>query len=260
MTISAKDTQPTRPTGPVFEFSTASVPIQLPQKLRGSRKIRSRSAISARGVLVARIRGAERLTRIGYESSLERSFALMALAGVETVDIVEQPFTLRYIDAAGRTRRYTFDYLVTKRDGRRIAIEVKTSQQAKKPKVIEKISDAASRLVPDYADEVFLFTERNFTHTQIENAEQFMNCQREIDPDADDQLAEIISALKSNMTVSDLVKVSGLAERGYPAVVRAMYNNLLHWDRQALIGPKTMVSREVAQCPVPALKRRASTE
>ncbi|WP_299281812.1 TnsA endonuclease N-terminal domain-containing protein [uncultured Tateyamaria sp.] len=247
MTTVIEDTEPTRPTGPIFELSTGSVPIQLPQKLRGSRKIRSRSAISARGIIVARIRGAKRLMRIGYESSLERSFALMALAEAETVDIVEQPFTLRYIDADGRTRRYTFDYLVTKRDGRRIAIEVKTSQQAKKPKVIAQISDAASRLVPDYADEVFLFTERNFTRTQVENAEQFVNCQREIDPDADDQLAEVISTLKGSMTVSDLVKVSGLAERGYPAIVRAMYSNLLHWRRQALIGPKTLVSREVVQ-------------
>jgi hypothetical protein len=247
MTTFIEETQPTRPTGPIFEPCTGSVPIQLPQKLRGSRKIRSRSAISARGILVARIRGAKRLTRIGYESSLERSFALIALADADTVDIVEQPFTLRYIDADGKTRRYTFDYLVTKLDGCRIAIEVKNSQQAKKPKVIAKIGDAALRLVPEYADEVFLFTERNFTRTQVENAEQFLNCQREIDPDADDQLAEIISALKGKMTVSDLVRVSGLAERGYPAVVRAMYNNLLHWKRKMLIGPKTMVSREVAQ-------------
>lgn len=247
MTTLIDDIQPTRPTGPIFEPSTSSVPIQLPQKLRGSRKIRSRSAISARGILVARIRGAKRLTRIGYESSLERSFALIALADANSADIVEQPFTLRYVDKIGKMRRYTFDYLVTMRDGRRIAVEVKHSQQAKKQKVIAKITDAALRLVPDYADEVFLFTERNFTRTQIENAEQFVNCQRELDPDADDQLAEIISTLKGNMTVSDLVRVSGLAERGYPAVVRAMYNNLLHWRRATLIGPKTIVSREMVQ-------------
>ncbi len=247
MTTLIEDIQPTRPTGPILELSTRSVPIELPQKLRGSRKIRSRSAISARGILVARIRGAKRLTRIGYESSLERSFALIALADTNSVDIVEQPFTLRYVDTIGKMRRYTFDYLVTMRDGRRIAVEVKHSQQARKQKVIAKIGDAASRLVPDYADEVFLFTERNFTRTQVENAEQFVNCQREIDPDADDQLGATIAGLKGSITVSDLVKVSDLAELGYPAVIRAMYNNLLHWNRKALIGPKTMVSREVAQ-------------
>ncbi len=227
--------------------SLIAEPIQLPLPLRGSRKIRSRSSISARGTIVARFRCTNRLARIGYESTLERAFVLIALTDCNTADIVEQPFTLRYVDAGSRPRRYTFDYLVTMRDGRRIAVEVKNSQQASKPQVISKVSYAASRLVPDYADEVVLFTEKNFTRTQVENAEQFVNCHRQANPDADNRVLAVISTLQGSMSVGDLVKVSGLAERGYPAVVRAMYSNLLRWHREALIGPKTMVSREVMQ-------------
>lgn len=74
-----------------------------------------------------------------------------------------------------------------------------------------------------------------------------MNCQREVDPEADLQLIAAISTLRGSITVTDLIKVSGLAKRGHPAVVRAMYDGSLHWNRQQLIGPKTTVSREVVQ-------------
>lgn len=233
--------------GTTGEPKGRSASIQLPKALRGSRRIQSRSRVSARGILAARFRDSKRLSLTGYESSTERAFFLVALTDPNTVDIVEQPFTLRYIDEAGRTRRYTFDYLVTMRDGRRIAVEVKNSAQARKPKVVERIRQAASRLVPEHADEVFLFTEESFTRTQIENAEQFLNCQREVDPEADRQLGTAVSTLRGSTTVSDLIKISGLAERGYPAVIRAMYSGSLQWNRERLIGPKTMVRREVVQ-------------
>lgn len=247
MTTFAKEVCSGRLSDTASKPSVTAEPVQLPLPLRGSRKIRSRSSISARGVILARFRNSTRLAQVGYESTLERAFVLIALADCNTTDIVEQPFTLRFVDSESRPRRYTFDYLVTMRDGRRVAVEVKNSQQASKPKVISKVRDAASRLVPDYADEVVLFTEKNFTRTQVENAEQFLNCQREADPNADNRLLAVISSLQGSMSVGDLVKISGLAERGYPAVVRAMYSNLLHWKMDALIGPKMMVSREVMQ-------------
>lgn len=233
--------------GTTGEPKGRSAPIQLPKALRGSRRIQSRSRVSARGILAARFPGTQHLYLTGYESALERAFFLVALTDPETADIVEQPFTLLYVDSDGRTRRYTFDYLVTTKSGRRIAVEVKNSTQASKPKVIKRVREAASRLVPEYADEVFLFTEKDFTRAQIENADQFMNCQREVDPEADRQLSIAVSKLTGSTTVAGLIKMSGLVERGYPAVVRAMYSGSLRWDRQKLIGPKTMVSQEAVQ-------------
>lgn len=247
MTTFDKTNQPDVPNCAIGVPPAVSAPVRLPEALRGSRKIQSRSRVSARGILVSRFRNSSRLSLTGYESSTERAFFLVAVTDPNTADIVEQPFTLRYIDASGRTRRYTFDYLVTMRDGRRIAVEVKNSTQASKPKVVGRIREAASRLVPEHADEVFLFTEKCFTRTQIENAEQFLNCQREVDPEADRRLSTAISTLRGSVTVTDLIEVSGLAECGYPAVVRAMYDGSLHWNRQRLIGPKTKVSREVVQ-------------
>lgn len=239
--------EPSSPISTIGNLPKVSAPIQVPEALRGSRKIQLRSRVSARGILAPLFRGSNRLSLTGYESSTERAFFLVALTNPNTVDIVEQPFTLRYLDQTGRTRRYTFDYLVIMSDGRRIAVEVKNSAQARRPKVVERIREAALRLVPEYADEVFLFTEKSFSRTQIENAEQFLNCQREVDPEADRQLSAAVSTLCGRTTVSELIKVSGLKARGYPAVIRALYDGTLHWNKKRLIGPKTLVSREAIQ-------------
>lgn len=222
-------------------------PIRLPEQLKGCRRIQTRSAISARGILVVRLPDTSYFTRIGYESMAERACAVISLADGRTVDLVEQPFTLRYIDRLGRQRRYTFDYLVTRRDGRRIAIEVKHAARARLPKVLEKIREAAKHAVPKYADEVRVFTDRHYTRVQYENAEQLLNCRKHPDPEADALMEGTIRKFHGEITVADLVKLSELGNRAYPAVVRALYGNLLSWPKDRLIGPKMPLRREANQ-------------
>lgn len=221
-------------------------PVTLPTGLRGSRRIQMRSSVSSRGSIVARIGDAHQLIGLGYESSQERACALLALADSDTTDIVEQPFTLRYDDETGKTRRYTFDYLISKRDGTRIVVEVKNAMQAAKPHVIAKVRQAAIRLVPSHADEVTVFTDRHFTRVEVENAEQIVNCQKEVDDDADVQISATIQSLQGGIKISDLVSLTGLAERGFAAVLRAMYRKELSWPKDQLIGSKMLVGREVA--------------
>ena len=221
-------------------------PVTLPTGLRGSRKIQMRSSVSSRGLLVARIGDAHRAIGLGYESSQERACALLALADNDTADIVEQPFTLRYEDETGRTRRYTFDYLITRRDGTRIVVEVKNAMQAAKPHVIATVKQAATRLVPSHADQVTVFSDRHFTRVEVENAEQIVNCQKEIDSDADEKISSTIRSLQGGIRVSDLVSLTGLAERGFSAVLRAIYRKELSWPKDQLIGPKMVVGREEA--------------
>ncbi len=238
-----------KPSNIVVESNPKSrelAPVTLPTGLRGSRRIQMRSSVSSRGLLVARIGDADRAIGLGYESSQERACALLALADNDTADIVEQPFTLRYDDETGRTRRYTFDYLITKRDGTRIVVEVKNAMQAAKPHVIAKVRQAAARLVPSHADEVTIFTDQHYTRVDVENAEQLVNCQKEIDDDADAQISTTIQSLQGGMRISDMVSLTGLAERGFSAVLRAMYRKKLSWPKDQLIGPKTVVGREAA--------------
>ena len=168
----------------------------------------------------------------------------MALADSATVDIVAQPFTLRYADETGRTRRYTFDYLITNRDGARIVVEVKNAMQAAKPHVIAKVRQAATRLVPSHADQVTVFTDRHFTRVEVENAEQIVNCQKEIDSDADEKISSTIRSLQGGIKISDLVSLTGLSERGFSAVLRAMYRKELSWPKDQLIGPRMVVGPE----------------
>lgn len=49
---------------------------------------------------------------IAFESTLERDFLAQATADPDVVEIISQPFTLRFTDPDGRRRRYTPDYLV----------------------------------------------------------------------------------------------------------------------------------------------------
>lgn len=50
---------------------------------------------------------------VRFESGLERDFLTLTRFRLDVVEIVEQPFTVTFVDSAGRSRSYTPDFKVT---------------------------------------------------------------------------------------------------------------------------------------------------
>lgn len=220
--------------------------VTLPALPRGCRKITMRSRFSARGYIVADLPSLPgQAQRIGYESLLERSFVLLMLARSDVIDLVEQPFTIKYKDDQGRSRRYTLDYLVVLANGSRLAVEVKASRRALEKTVRERLQEVKLHLSAELADDVYLFTDDDFEPWMAVNAGQLLFCRKFADPSSDVLIASLIANLNGETTIRDLVKMSGIGQRGYMAAVRAIYSGQLLTVKKGIFGPRTTVVKEV---------------
>ena len=67
---------------------------------------------------------------VRFESLLEYHTSLVLLADQRVANLVEQPSAIQYTAMDHCTHRHTFDFLVTLKDGRRIAVLVKPFRKA----------------------------------------------------------------------------------------------------------------------------------
>jgi hypothetical protein len=130
---------------------------------------------------------------------------------------VEQPPAVVFLDEKGSERRHVFDFLVKKRDGSTIAVDVKPSIRVArfKPtflKMIEKIGS--------YADAYILLSEENFTRDELHNAELIQAVRRDPNPSYDDNIRALIANMHGSVRIRDLVEESGLDGAGFRAIVR----------------------------------------
>ena len=78
---------------------------------------------------------------IEFDSKLEQRVLWLLLARPDVWDIREQPASLGYVDGAGKSRRHTFDFLVTLQSGRRYAVVVKPERRVCKSRFLRGLAD-----------------------------------------------------------------------------------------------------------------------
>jgi hypothetical protein len=88
-----------------------------------------------------------------------------------------------------------------------------------------------------------LFTNESYDRIDAVNAEQFHSCYKNLDPDADGALIDVVRTITGTLSISDLVKISELGERAYPAIIRALNFGQLRQVSPGYYGPKTIVAR-----------------
>ena len=124
-----------------------------PSASLGSRTPSIRSAGSSRGVDIHH--AANR--RVLFESDKERKVFVVTLARQDVADVHDQPAPVDYIDKDGVARQHTFDFLVTKIDGEKVAVAVKSEE--KEEKLRETLELIAQQIPTTFADSVTVMTE-----------------------------------------------------------------------------------------------------
>lgn len=216
--------------------------VQLPLQVLGARTISRKSHVSARGSLTLRFAGASILALIAYESKLESDFVVLTAALADVTSIISQPFVVPYLDRDGTYRRYTPDFLVTFRTGRRLIVEVKPAALARRRRTRDMLRLVKRALPQTLADDVRLFTDECYDRLDAVNAEQFHACHQDPDAEADGLLAEAIKGLYGTLPVRELARLSRLDARGYPAIVRALNFGRLRQLTPGYYGPMTLVA------------------
>lgn len=187
-----------------------------PLPSRATRKIPMRSRASCRGLVA--LEG----QKFAIESLTELRTLLQILSRADVANVWEQPPAVSYRDSRGRIKSHTFDFLITKRCGRKIAVAVKSSFRAKAGRFFEELQVIAQQVPPGFADEVVLVTEKDLSRSATLNAGRCFQAKRMVDPLADEAVAAAISEVKFPTTIENLVRKTGLLGRGYRALLRAI--------------------------------------
>lgn len=202
-----------------------------------SRRLKLRS----RGASRVQIVGGAVPTMIVCESDLERKAVYVLLADPDVVELREQPPAIEYIDRQGVKRTHTFDMVVTRRDGSRIAVAVKPSHRAERSGLRATLALIAAQMPRHFADGVQLLTEQQLHRDAVHDALLIHTMRRRPNPAHDEQLRALVAQLAGQATVRSLVAASGLGSHGFGSVVRLIAEGTLAIIGRRRIGYDTVV-------------------
>lgn len=215
----------------------------LPDPSRSSRKINWRSRASCRGTLVLRLNGRQQI--VVYESLLELMCILLISSRGDLADVWDQPRPVQYFLPDGSRHEHTFDYRVILADGFRYAVAIKPIDHVLKYDFDLKLGYIRAALPDEFADEVILMSEADFTRAQALNAQRYHEFKKKADTEADDRIVRMAYEQPVPTILEDLVVMSGLGGRGFRAAFRAIIEGKLKALSQGKIGLQTLVSSEV---------------
>ena len=202
-----------------------------------SRRLKLRS----RGASRVQIVGGAVPTMIVCESDLERKAVYVLLADPDVIELREQPPAVAYVDQQGVKRTHTFDMVVTRRDGSRIAVAVKPSCRAERSGLRATLALIAAQMPRHFADGVQLLTERQLHRDAVHDALLIHTMRRRPNPVHDEQLRALVAGLSGRTTVRSLVAASGLGAHGFGSVVRLIAAGTLAIIGRPRIGYDTVV-------------------
>ena len=210
---------------------------RLPRASRASRKIKIGDKGSVSGALIANN------FRTWFESQLEYWILLILLARWDVVDVWEQPTPVEYVDDDGVVCHHTFDFLVTLRDGTRIAIAVKPAAKVVETRIQRTVDLIAEQMSPAFAHYAHLLTDKCFTVDDQINAQLIHAVKDDDEPEDDAVVAKLIQKLRRETTIAKLVEASGLKGYGFRAVVRAIGDGRLKLTEPCVIDDDSIVAR-----------------
>jgi hypothetical protein len=167
-----------------------------------------------------------------FHSGLERTVGYVLATRHDTLDLWDQPPAVTYVGDDGAEHRHTFDWLVTRGSGTKVAIAVKPKKRVESSGIQRVLALCAEQISSSFADELLLVTEKHITKAEKFNADLIHHVQRMTYPDDDAVIDALIGDLKGIVTIGSLVAASELKGWGFGAAVRAIADR-----RLVLISP-----------------------
>lgn len=215
---------------------------------RATRRISRRSKISGRAATTAQFNQAGARQTIECESLLELKVLYLLLARADVRNVWEQPSAIFYMDHTGKSRKHTFDYLVTYACGRCDAIIVKPHEKAMAPRFQRKIKHIRASVSKKYADRVVLVTDAHFTRDEVQNASAFHMYSRFV---CDADLATLLEVVKPAMfpiSVSELKHLIATKRETAPSfwqvLIVALYRSPITANLREAVTPQTILTWE----------------
>ena len=188
-------------------------------------------------------RGSDQVMEV--ESHLEMNLALILSMRPEITDLENQVLFPWSRSQNSDKKRHYFDFRVNFIDGFRAAVMVKQSRKLLCPEFCAEAREIASKVTPDFADDVIIMTELDVDPVEIHNA-TFLDSLKEADPEADAAARRAMRSLLGARPISDIVRDVGLSGRGFRAVGRLLRRGEIALTKLERITPESLVYRATA--------------
>lgn len=218
-----------------------------PLPSRATRRIGKRNKVSSRGGVLVQLPGWARPRVVYFESKLEQRVLFLLLARRDVVDIWEQPPLVRYIDHEGQPKHHFIDFYVVLQSGRRIAIVVKPAKIAASAKFLKELRSIRAAIRKDFADDVVLITDQDFTRDEALNAERYHDFSRHRCRKTFDDLSSLVEATSFPTSVAELARSLDAGAVGFRTIFIAIYEGLLIADRKSKIDVETSLMKGAVQ-------------
>lgn len=149
-----------------------------PLPSKATRQVIRRSRASCRGTIVWKLPADPWPRMIHFESWLEYLVLCLLLVQHDPYDVWEQPPAISYIDPRGRPSTHYFDFLVTLRNGTKLAVTVKPMKHVKKYSFVRELECIRAATPKQYADKVFLVTDKQVDPKAARDAARQLYAQR----------------------------------------------------------------------------------
>ena len=185
------------------------------------------------------------------ESELEAAVALVLMARPDCARLVEQPAGVGYVDASGKVRHHTFDFLLELHSGRRVAVAAKPQAIADQSGLAGLLKRVAAQVDPAFADGVLLVTDAMLSRQTVANARLLHDSRRNRNPIHDRLVRDVAASLNGAASIEAVRRAAGLEahDQGFYAVVRAVGDGVLAVVSSDLVCPGTLVRRSFSEDP-----------
>ncbi|MEX0319039.1 MAG: Tn7 transposase TnsA N-terminal domain-containing protein [Ruegeria sp.] len=214
-----------------------------PETSRATRGIPRRSTHSSRGGVVMQLPGQNRPRVVQFESKLEQRVLFLLLANPAVTNVWEQPQFISYRDQSGNRKTHFIDFLAELKNGRRLAIAVKPWKVVLEKNFCRELQQIRAAMRKDFADDIVLVTERDFTRAEALNAQRFVEFSKTRNSEHQAHLKSIICDVCFPVTVNELCQLLGLGGAGFRSIVIGIFEDILTADRKHLIDLDTLLSK-----------------
>lgn len=187
--------------------------------------------------------GQNRPRVVQFESKLEQRVLFLLLANPAVANVWEQPQFICYRDQSGNRKTHFIDFLAALKNGRRLAIAVKPWKVVLEKNFCRELQQIRAAMRKDFADDIVLVTERDFTRAEALNAQRFVEFSKTRISEHQVRLNSIIRDVCFPVTVDELCQTLGLAGAGFRSIVIAIYEGILIADKKHLIDLDTLLSK-----------------
>ncbi len=181
--------------------------------------------------------------KYGLDSQVTYHNTALTLLEPGVAQVQEQFGPIPFIGHDGKPANHYIDLLITKNDGRKIAVAVKPTERLQSGRFLRELEALEKTMPSATADEVRLVTERCISRTAAFNAimyHRFALCR---DLEVENRLKDVLPSVPGEISICDLAERCRAGGRAFRPIVRGIFEGQLNKLSPGRINQFTMVRR-----------------